>query len=396
MLASLVLDPTQEQFRVDPYPIYAWLREHDPVHHNPERGFWALSRFEDVQWALRDWRTFSSVGGVELDASLFGQGDFIVMDPPDHDALRRLVSPRFQAKAMSELLPLIERVTQESLDQLDSDQPFDAMTAFAQRIPAVTICTMLGLPEERAAWAVSEVNAMMTRHGAMVRSPQVLAARSALESTFVTGVSERIEAQAWNGGNASDSSDIMTDLAQAVHSGELTMADIPGLCLTLIAAGTETTAGLIAGVLHGLATGLLSPDDLVAPNGRVRLEALDEYLRFDAPIQWLGRTTTTDVTRHGRLIPAGSKVLLLFGSANRDARKFVDPDHLQVDRAAARSLTFGDGIHFCLGRILARIEAEIALTAILRRWTTFELAGQPRRFPSTFLRTYEYLPLNCR
>lgn len=395
MLANLVLDPTEDQFRIDPYPTYALLREHDPVHHNPQRGLWALSRYEDVQWALREWQQFSSVGGVELDESLFGQGDFIVMDPPDHDALRRLVSPHFQAKAMGNVLPLIERVTTESLLPLTSDEPFDAVTAFAQRIPAVTICAMLGLAEEQATWAVGEVNAMMTRHGSVVRSPQVLAARAALESTFITGVQERIAARSWSRTATPQTSDIMTDLARAVSIGELTMADIPGLCLTLIAAGTETTAGLISGVLHGLATGLITSDDLLGTDQQVRLDALDEYLRFDAPIQWLGRTTTEDVHRHGRTIPAGSKVLLLYGSANRDPRRFTDPDALNFDRPAGRSMTFGDGIHFCLGRILARIEAQVALTAILQRWTTFQLAGQPRRFPSTFLRTYEYLPLRC-
>jgi cytochrome P450 len=394
-MGEFLLDPTGDQFRIDPYPMYEALRERDPVHHNPERGFWALSRFEDVQWALRDWQTFSSVGGVELDASLFGQGDFIVMDPPDHDVLRRLVSPRFQAKAMGDVLPVIEAITQQSLLPLLDGEPFDAITAFAQRIPAVTICTMLGLPAERAAWAVNEVNAMMTRHGSVVRSPEVLAARSALESIFVDGVKERTAAQAWHQATTTKPCDIMTDLAEAVHHGELTMEDIPGLCLTLIAAGTETTAGLIAGVLHGLACGLISPSDLVGVDGQVRLESLDEYLRFDAPIQWLGRTTTTTVHRHGRTIPAGAKVLLLYGSANRDPRRFTDPDHLHFDRPVERSLTFGDGIHFCLGRILARLEAQVALTAILRRWTSFELTDQPRRFPSTFLRTYEYLPLRC-
>ena len=395
MLTGPILDPTAEQFRIDPYPIYAELREQDPVHHNADLGVWALSRFDDIQWALREWELFSSVGGVELDASLFGQGDFIVMDPPDHDALRRLVSPRFQAKAMSHVLPLIERVTEDCLAERASEEPFDAVSTFAQRIPAVTICTMLGLPEDRAAWAVSEVNAMMTRHGSQVRSPQVIAARNALESTFVCAVQERRTVQGGGQRPTAQASDIMTDLAQAVDRQELSMADIPGLCLTLIAAGTETTAGLIAGVLHGLATGLIRPDDLLGPDNQVRLQALDEYLRFDAPIQWLGRTTTTTVHRHGRTIPAGAKVLLLYGSANRDPRRFTDPDHLNFDRPGERSLTFGDGIHFCLGRILARLEAQVALTAILRRWTHFELAGEPRRFPSTFLRTYAYLPLRC-
>lgn len=395
MPTDLVLDPTTEQFRIDPYPLYAELRDNDPIHHNAERGFWAISRFADVQSALRDWETFSSVGGVELDASLFGQGDFIVMDPPDHDALRRLVSPKFQAKAMTELVPLIERVTQESLDALRSDEPFDAITAFAQRVPAVTICSILGLPQESAGWAVAEVNAMMTRHGATARSPEVLDARDRLEATFLSAVTERIHSRAWVTGAPSAQHDIMTDLASAVDSGQLSMEDVPGLCLTLIAAGTETTAGLISGVLHGLATGLMQPEQITGADGRVRLEALDEFLRYDAPIQWLGRTTTCPVTLHGCVIPAGSKVLLLYGSANRDPRQFTRPDTLNFAAPPARSLTFGDGIHFCLGRILARLEAQIALSAILARWSTFALAGEPRRFPSTFLRTFEYLPLRC-
>jgi len=330
MPTDLVLDPTTEQFRIDPYPLYAELRDNDPIHHNAERGFWAISRFADVQSALRDWETFSSVGGVELDASLFGQGDFIVMDPPDHDALRRLVSPKFQAKAMTELVPLIERVTQESLDALRSDEPFDAITAFAQRVPAVTICSILGLPQESAGWAVAEVNAMMTRHGATARSPEVLDARDRLEATFLSAVTERIHSRAWVTGAPSAQHDIMTDLASAVDSGQLSMEDVPGLCLTLIAAGTETTAGLISGVLHGLATGLMRPEQITGADGRVRLEALDEFLRYDAPIQWLGRTTTCPVTLHGCSIPAGSKVLLLYGSGEPGPTAVHQPGHLEL------------------------------------------------------------------
>ena len=171
-------------------------------------------------------------------------------------------------------------------------------------------------------------------------------------------------------------------------------SEIQGLTLLLIAAGMETTSSLMGNIAHVVATGAVDVSALLDDAGEFRAPAIEEFLRFDAPGQWLARVTTRPVTMHGQELPVGSRVLVLFASANRDPREFARADELVLDRDGARNLAFGEGVHFCLGMPLARMEARIGMGRLLSRRPSFALDGEPVRYPSHVIRGFESIPVH--
>ena len=386
----LPFDPADPALVVDPYPTYASLRASDPVHFAAGPDVWVLSRHADIRLALRDWPSFSSAHGVELAEPLFGPGDLIVNDPPRHGVLRDLVARRFSARSVESLRPVLAERCQALLADLPAQGSIDAVVDYADRIPGATMCHVLGIPPDTAGWITDRVHRMMDRSSSAGVQALGEAAKDDLWSFFHEHLAA---AAALDSGESGAPTTLIMDLARACRSGVLAESDVPGLCLSLITAGTETTTALMSTTLWRLANGEVSRD-LVMPEGSVvDLRLLDEVLRVDSPIQWLTRMTTRDVLVGGQLIPATSRVVLLFASANRDEDVFAEADRIDVHRNQSESLAFGFGIHFCLGRLLSRLEAQVALSSFLNRYSVSGLAGVPQRFPSAWLRGFTRLPL---
>lgn len=380
-------DPLSEQAHIDPYPTYAWLRENAPVYFCEARDVWVLSRYEDVRAALRDWNTFTSTGGVELAeyVGFFGQGNFLELDPPRHDVLRKVFAPRFMNKAMKSYQPMIRATVVELLEGISGD--VDIAATLTNRLPVLTICRLLGLPEDDVAWAVQASIDMMTRPPDEVGpSERAHHLRSDMVALFLREVDNRLA------GNWSD--DVLSDIARAIQDGTMTRDEIQGVTLLLIAAGMETTSSLMGNIVSAVASGHVDPRELIDDTGDLRLTVIDEFLRHDSPVQWLCRVTTVDTTIRGVRIPAGSRVLMLYASANRDPKIFPNPDQIDLNRDGSRNLAFGEGIHFCLGMPLARLETRIGLGALFTRYPRITAIGPPRRYPSHIIRGFDSIPVH--
>lgn len=384
-----VYDPVSEQSHRDPYPAYARLREEFPLYYIARHDVWALSRYTDVRDSLRDWETFSSAEGVELGTYVrfFGEGSIQELDPPRHDVLRKVLAPRFMNRRVKDLDPMISESATELLDGIADAGVVDIGREFTQRLPILTIFRIIGIPEDDMAWAIRAGLEMLSRPaGEDGPSPQAYQRRAEL----VAFMEEQVERRIRDG----ITDDVLGDIAAAVRDGVMAQQEIQGLTLLLIAAGMETTTSLMGNIAHFVASGLVSSGALLADGGELTAAAIDEFLRYDAPAQWLARVTTRPVELHGQRLPAGSRVLMIFASANRDPRVFERPDELVLDRRGERSMAFGEGIHFCIGMPLAKAEARIGMSALLRRYPGMRSAGEPVRYPSHVIRGFERIPVH--
>ncbi len=380
-------DPYSDAAHEDPYPFYTSLRENYPVYHNPDRGIWALSRFEDVKAAARDWKTFSSDEGVEIEgyAKFFGAGDIVDMDPPRHDQLRKVVSARFNPSQIAALEPTIRAQAESLTDALAGSSKADLARDFAIPLPASVFSHMLGLPVDEWSMVFDWFSTMMDRPPGQDRpSDAAHAAKTSLQAYFGDCIAER---------RGRDTDDILGDVARAEAQGAILLDEVPGLCTLLLAAGMETTASLLTNALALLAR---NPDQRAALRDlewSVPPKAIEEFLRFESPVQWLGRVTTRDIDMHSVTIPAHERVLLLFAAANRDPRRFEDPERFDLSREPERHLAFGEGIHHCLGAPLARLEARVGLEALLKRIPDYEIDGPVTRYHAHHIRGLASLPV---
>jgi len=378
MESGFVYDPLHPDFPLQLHAIYRELRDHHPVYRHPERGFYALSRFEDVKWAASDPALFSSEGtfvGAELLPMI------VALDPPHHDRLRALVTRAFSPKRVAEIEPRVRAVACELLDALPAREPCDLLAPFAWQLPSRVIGELIGIPEERQpaflAWTEALVGVDPTG-----QNPNVPVFGS-IYGEFAKLLAERREERR---------DDLMSALLDAEVDGErLTQQELLGFCFVLITAGNDTTANLVA---NGIALLAEHPEQralLAAEPARIP-DAVEEMLRFEPPAQQLPRRITRDVVRHGVAIPARSEVMLIWAAANRDERQFPDPERFDVQRRP-RHLAFGHGTHFCLGANLARLEARIAFEELLRRFPDYELAGEPTWKRSFWARAHAALPV---
>jgi cytochrome P450 len=367
-----------------PYETYRELRDVTPVYHNPSRGFWALSRFEDVRAASRDWKTFSSADGVDLDElgrRVFGPGDFLDMDPPGHDELRAIVKGRFSPKAIGLLEPLIRGHVRELVADLSAGDTVDAVDRLAWALPMDVMCSIIGLsPSERPTIRQLYARVMTRAPGEDTIPPAALDAARELRDYFVSRARER---------RKRPGEDVMTMIAQGeVRGRRLSERKIAGMCFVLFSAGIDTVASLLGSAIW-----------LFAEHPRAREialpVALEEVLRYESPLQFNARTTTIDMAVGDDVIPAGERVLLLYGAANRDERRFESADVFDVDRESKRHLAFGEGIHFCIGAPLARLQTRVALEELLSRFPEYGLAGPIERSPAYNMRSISSLPIRC-
>jgi len=350
-------DPFDPAYFRDPYPYYARMREEEPVYRReiPEHRvwphYWMLTRADDVDAALADWRTFSSAKGtlVDTDISLIPPNMFN-MDPPRHDELRSILSRALTPKRITDLEPHVRRYAEE-LARGFAGSTFDAATDFAQPIPTITMCALMDLPvrdrDKFLKWNLD------TLAGADFTSPQALQAYAEMGQYWEGLVEER---------RRSPGPDLISQILNTEI--ELSDAEVAGFCSLLHDASQNTTMNMIA-----LGTVILAqfPDQRrhLRANRHLWPQALEELLRYASPVQGLARTTTEDVTLHGVTIPEGDQVLVLYGSANHDPSAYPDADTLDFSRDVKNHWVFGHGIHYCLGNAVARLEVRVALDALL-------------------------------
>ncbi|WP_299577209.1 cytochrome P450 [uncultured Williamsia sp.] len=382
--ADLRWDPFDRELHVNPYAAWKRMRDEVPVYHNEEFDFYALSRFDDVLSATMDTDTFSSAHGVTIDSiGPFPVGDpapMIMMDPPVHTSMRKLVNRTFIRGKILELEDHVRELTRGYLDTHAGAGRMDYVQDLSMRLPVMVISSLLGFPEEDhdnlRVWSDAQVH---RDEG----SPEVTAEGDAAHAKLFGYYADQISARR---------DDPRDDVVSEMMESELTLPDgtvrllDDGELFVFIAlinvAGNETVARLLGWAAMTLARfpeqrAKLAADPSLIPN------AVEELLRYEAPSPVQGRYTTRDVTYHDTLIPAGSKVALVTGAAGRDEREFDDPDTFDVERQKIRHLSFGQGAHFCLGAQLARLEARVALEETLLRFPTWDVDWDAVRYVHT-------------
>ncbi len=355
----------------DPFGMYRALRDHDPVHHVPagtgrqnQDDFWVLTRFADVFDAARDTATYSSARGLTVEPGVgvdMGEATPLVfLDPPDHTEFRRLVGPGFTPRQVADLENDVRAFVAERLDRLDENGGGDIVAELFKPLPSFVVAHYLGVPVSDR-FLFDQWTDQIVAAAAQGRTDDPESGVLDLLAYFT----ELIERRRGRPGDDM--------VSQLVSMGEDTVSvlRILGFAFTMVTGGNDTTTGLLGG-----ATALLHQH----PDQRQRLvddpalipAAVEELLRLTSPVQNLARTTTRDVTIHGRTIPAGSKVLLSYGAANRDDREFgPDADQLDVGRNPARILSFSYGAHHCLGAAAARLQGRVALEEMLARYPDY-------------------------
>jgi cytochrome P450 len=358
------------EYYEDPYPIYRQLRETAPVYHNAERGLWILSRYADVQAAARDHKTFISGRGADAEDGLtLGPGDFLDMDPPRHDALRRILNDTFTPTALKALEPMIVAKVEELLDRLIDRGHGDFARDFARPLPLSIICELWGFPKQDHKMLENWFERMVERVSGEAIQDDVRLAGEEMRAYIDEAVRER---------RNRSRGDLLSTMAQAVTDGRMTENEVAGMTRLLLVAGIHTTETLIANSLYLLASMPKERRALADDPSRIPV-AIEELLRYESPVQWLARATTKDVNLHGEVIPKGQRVVLLWASANRDDRQFQNPDLLDLRRTPNNHLAFGQGIHFCIGAPLARLESRIAFKALFTRIPEYRIAGPVER-----------------
>ena len=396
--SGVAYNPLSAATAQDPYPVYAALRERGPVHHSRLMNAWMFSRHADIDIILRDHQRFSNdprKGTLSRDqrAKLPAEEEFtmLFLDPPDHKRLRALVNKAFTPKAVNALEPHIRSLLGSLLDDIDDPAAgFDLMQAVAQPLPVIVIAQMLGIPaEDRAQFKIwSDQRARTLEPMITPREREVAETASrALDEYFRPIIRER---------RAEPQDDILSGLAQAEEEGDrLTEREMLNMLRLLLIAGNETTTNLIG---NGFLALLRYPDQLQRLRDDPSLIplAVDELLRFDSPVQTDFRRVLTDCEVNGFPLKQRENIVLLLGSANRDPDVFENPDTLDVGRGDRSHLSFGRGIHHCIGAPLARLEGRVVLEMLLERFFRIGLLdGEPRFRNSIVLRGLESLPVRC-
>ncbi|WP_207943541.1 cytochrome P450 [Actinomadura sp. KC345] len=389
--AQALYSPFDYAVHEDPYPFYARLRDEAPLYRNDELGFWALSRHADVSAAFRDHATFSNSHGVSLEPSAWGPHahrtmSFLALDPPRHTRMRALVSKGFTPRRVKELGDGIRALARRHLEPALEKREFDFVSDFAGLLPMDVISEMMGVPEADRVEVRRLADLVVHREEGLNDVPQDgMDAALTLVGYYQDMVAERRRTRA---------DDLTSALLDAEIDGDrLDDTEIIAFLFLMVVAGNETTTKLLANALYW---GARNQDQVAKPFGdpdRVD-DWIEETLRYDTSSQMLARLVTRDVELHGQRVPEGDRMLLLVGSANRDPRVFGEADAYDLDRDTSQSVSFGGGRHFCLGANLARLEARIALTEIVREVASYEVDfANAERVHSVNVRGFAALPV---
>jgi cytochrome P450 len=390
--AQVEFDPFDDVYFNDPYPTYAAMREQAPVYYSEKYDFYALSRFDDVAAALKDWETFSSSRGVDL-YSIQNQPDYhagiIQLDPPDHNRLRVLVSRAFTPRAIADMEPQVQELIDSYLNPLGSE--FDLVQEFAAPFPIEMLSRLVGIPAEKRQHLRKLLDVVLTRSdGASEMSEEGMAA--AIESGAYYYELSTIRRE-------QPSDDMISTLISAEierEDGSMTSLDdveVASFLSLLGGAGAETVTKLV-----GSAAVLFAqhPDQwqMILDDPQLIPQAVEELLRFEPPSHYVGRYTTKPTTLHGVTIPAGKAVLLMIGAAVRDPGVFPESERFDITRTPRQNLSFGYGIHSCLGAALARMESRIALESMARKMPRYRVDESGlRRVMMSNVRGWSHVPV---
>jgi cytochrome P450 len=378
------------QFRDNPYPIYSYLHAHAPVQWNTALGAWTFVRYADVLSMLTDARF--SAERVRAAAANTNQiaRSMLVTDPPDHTRLRALVQKAFTPRMIDQLRPRIVAVVGELLDRVAvKPESFDVIADLAYPLPVVVIAELLGVPPEDRVkfreWSATLAASLDPLVPPEV-SERVLPARESLHGYLRGIIAER---------RREPRADLISALVAVEEQGDvLSEPELVLMCTLLLIAGHETTVNLIG---NGMLALLSHPDQLARLRADPALigSAVEELLRFDSPVQLTARIASEPLEVDGHAIERGQWVLPLLGAANRDPAQFPEPDRLDLGRNPNQHVAFGRGIHFCLGAPLARLEGQIAIGSLVRRFPHLSLAGKPVRRDQITLRGLRSLPVSA-
>jgi cytochrome P450 len=360
------------------WPMYQALRDLDPVHHvvpeNPDHDYWVLSRHADIFTAARDHETFSSAQGLTVnynELELIGLQDnppMVMQDPPVHTEFRKLVSRGFTPRQVEAVEPKVRDFVVERIERLRANGGGDIVTELFKPLPSMVVAHYLGVPEQDRdqfdGWTDAIVAANASGFSALGSVGDAVGSMMG----YFTELIERRRRE--------PEDDTVSHLVAAGVGADGDIAgtlSVLAFTFTMVTGGNDTTTGLLGGSMPLLAQ---RPDQrrLLIDSPELIIDAVDELLRLTSPVQGLARTTTRDVELHGRTIPAGRKVLLLYGSANRDERQYgPDAGELDVTRRPRNIMTFSHGAHHCLGAAAARMQARVTLTELLSRCPDFEI-----------------------
>jgi len=385
-------DPYDVEINADPYPVFRRLREEAPLYRNETHDFYAVSRFEDVEQGLKDKDTYiSSRGGILelIKANIeMPPGVLIFEDPPVHTIHRSLLSRVFTPKKMNALEPQIRALCARSLDPLVGSDGFDLIAELGAQMPMRVIGMLLGIPEQ-------DQEAIRNRSDRELRTEPGQPMNYS-EKKFASGEAfeEYID---WRAEHPSD--DLMTEMLQAEFEDEtgttrrLTREEVLTYVNVVAGAGNETTTRLIGWTGTVLADHPDQRRELVADPSLIP-NAIEEILRYEPPAPHVARYVNRDVELYGQTVPAGSIMMMLVGAGNRDDRRFPDGDRFDIHRQIGAHLTFGYGVHFCLGAALARLEGRVALDEVLKRFPEWDVdRANARLSPTSTVRGWETLPV---
>jgi cytochrome P450 family 130 len=379
-----------------PWPMYAALRDTDPAHHVEQGDYWVLSRYADVQAAVADTPRYSSASGLTVRyderaaAGLDTVTPLVMMDPPEHTGFRALISRGYTPRRVAEIEPQVRQFARDRLEVIAELGDCDIVSHLFRPVPSFVVACYLGVPEADRAqfdtWTrgIVEANA--------VAGPTRTAGTAAdLFGYFATLIERR---------RTEPAEDTISDLVRLLDGDAAGLLRILGFAFTMIAGGNDTVTGLLGGAAELLTT---HPDQrqLLLDRPDLLPTAIDELLRLTSPVQCLARTLTRDTTAHGRTMPSGRKVLLLYGSANRDPRAFGpradEFDILRSSPGGARHLAFAIGPHYCLGAAAARLQARVVLQELLARFPRFAAHPAAGTFADGhYTRRYATLPFTAQ
>jgi cytochrome P450 len=389
---AIYFDPYDVELNNDPYPMFRRLREEQPLYYNEQHDFYAISRFEDVDSAIVDNKTFISGKGAILEIIKADMeippGTLIFEDPPIHDIHRKLLARMFTPRKINALEPQIREYCARSLDPIVGTGSFDFVKDFGAQMPMRVIGMLLGIPEEDQEAIRDRSNeTMRTEAGEPMKITQHGFDTGEIFASYID----------WRADNPSD--DIMTELLNVEFEDEtgtirrLTRDEILLYVNVVAGAGNETTTRLIGWAAKVLAE---HPDQRrqLAEDKSLIPQAIEELLRFEPPAPHVARYVSRDVEYYGRTVPAGSVMMMLIGAANRDHRRFPpDGDVFDIHREAAQHLAFSVGTHYCLGSALARLEGRVALEEILKRFPEWDVdMANASLSPTSTVRGWESMP----
>ena len=392
--------PDDPAFLADPFPVYRRMQDEDPAHWSPKIKSWVLTRYEDVKRVCLDKDMssdrlrpfFASMPGAEAakigDIIRYLSLWMVFRDAPEHTRLRRLTSKVFNLKSMRDMRPNIESLTAWLLEEIGDREEFDFIAAFAGPLPALVIMDMLGVPRSALAQVKRMSDDMALFIGSSRTSPEKYdiaeSATHEMAEFFRVMIEDR---------RAAPKSDLLSELVNIDEAGDrLSDDELIATCILLLFAGHETTTNHVANSTRSLINFPEQRNKLRADPG-LAARAGEELLRFDGPSGAQVRIVQVEHELHGKTLKPGDRVFIMLNAANRDPRAYPDPDRVDIERDGVAHLTFGFGLHICLGFPLARLEGEIAVPAVARHFRRMELAGEAEWINSMVFRGMKTMPV---